>query len=96
MAGVEDIEHGDGGTPEVFALMKEHNVAFCPTLAAGDATSQYAGWKKGADPEPRRGIAQRAVRKIAIQGAAGSCARVRRNTLSPPALVSSQVNGSIG
>jgi imidazolonepropionase-like amidohydrolase len=52
MAGVETIEHGDAGTPEVFRLMKEHGVALCPTLAAGDATSQYAGWKKGEGPEP--------------------------------------------
>ena len=33
LAGVETIEHGDGGTPEVFRLMKEHGVAFCPTLS---------------------------------------------------------------
>jgi imidazolonepropionase-like amidohydrolase len=33
MAGVETIEYGDGGTPEVFRLMKERNVALCPTLA---------------------------------------------------------------
>jgi imidazolonepropionase-like amidohydrolase len=32
LAGVETIEHGNGGTPEVFRLMKEHNVALCPTL----------------------------------------------------------------
>jgi len=52
LAGVETIEHGDAGTPEVFKLMKEHDVALCPTVAAGDATSQYAGWKKGQAPEP--------------------------------------------
>src|SRR5687768_2350771 len=33
LAGVETIEHGDGGTAEVFRLMKERNVALCPTLA---------------------------------------------------------------
>src|SRR5688500_9131590 len=33
LAGVETIEHGDGGTPEVFRLMKERGVAFCPTLS---------------------------------------------------------------
>ena len=33
LAGVETIEHGDGGTPEIFRLMKEHNVALCPTLS---------------------------------------------------------------
>ena len=33
LAGVDTIEHGDGGTPEVFRLMKERGVALCPTLA---------------------------------------------------------------
>jgi len=33
--------------------MVEHRVALCPTLAAGDATSQYAGWRKGEQPEPQ-------------------------------------------
>jgi imidazolonepropionase-like amidohydrolase len=51
-AGISTIEHGDGGTPEIFKLMKEKNVALCPTLAAGDAIQQYRGWKKGIDPEP--------------------------------------------
>ena len=54
MAGVSTIEHGDDGTAEVFKLMKEKNVALCPTLAAGDATTQYRGWKKGTEPEPER------------------------------------------
>lgn len=35
LAGVETIEHGNEGTPEVFKLMVEHRVALCPTLAAG-------------------------------------------------------------
>ena len=54
LAGVETIEHGDGGTPEVFRLMKQRGVALCPTVAATDAISQYRGWKKGQDPEPAR------------------------------------------
>ncbi len=36
LAGVETIEHGDGGSPEVFRLMKEKGVALCPTLSVGD------------------------------------------------------------
>ena len=52
LAGVDTIEHGDDGTPEVFKLMKERGVALCPTVAAGDAVLQYRGWKKGSDPEP--------------------------------------------
>ena len=51
-AGVETIEHGDGGTPETFALMVKHGVVLCPTLAAGDAIAQYSGWRKGVDSEP--------------------------------------------
>jgi len=53
LAGAETIEHGDGGTPDVFKLMVQRHVALCPTLAAGDATSQYAGWRKGEQPEPQ-------------------------------------------
>ena len=53
-AGVSTIEHGDDGNEEVFKLMKERGVALCPTLAAGDAISQYRGWKKGIDAEPAR------------------------------------------
>lgn len=33
LGGVTTIEHGDGGTPEVFKLMKDRNVAWCPTLS---------------------------------------------------------------
>ena len=53
-AGVRTIEHGDGATAETFALMAREGVAFCPTVAAGDAISQYGGWRKGVDPEPAR------------------------------------------
>jgi imidazolonepropionase-like amidohydrolase len=35
LAGVETIEHGGEGTPEVFKLMVEHHVALCPTITAG-------------------------------------------------------------
>ncbi|MTB50966.1 amidohydrolase family protein [Lewinella sp. W8] len=59
LAGVRTIEHGDGGTPEIFALMAEKGVALCPTLAAGDAIMQYRGWKKGQDPEPERIVNKR-------------------------------------
>ena len=66
LAGAETIEHGDGGTPEVFKLMVEHHVALCPTLTAGDATSQYAGWKKGEQPEPPGIARKRASFKAAL------------------------------
>jgi imidazolonepropionase-like amidohydrolase len=66
LAGAETIEHGDGGTPEIFKLMVERDVALCPTLAAGDATTQYAGWKKGQQPEPPGIVRKRASFKAAL------------------------------
>src|SRR4029450_9934976 len=66
LAGAETIEHGDGGTAEVFKLMVERNVAFCPTLAVVDATSQYAGWKKEQQPEPPAIVQKRASFKAAL------------------------------
>ncbi|MDX1332932.1 MAG: amidohydrolase family protein [Robiginitalea sp.] len=50
-AGVETIEHGDGGTAEVFKLMKEHGVVLFPTLAAGDAIERYGGWSGSPDSD---------------------------------------------
>lgn len=66
LGGVETIEHGDGGTPEIFKLMKEKGVGLCPTLAAGDAITQYRGWNKGTDPEPERIQQKRKSFKMAL------------------------------
>jgi len=73
MGGVETIEHGDEGTPEIWKLMVEKNVAYCPTIAAGDATSQYAGWKKGVDPEPARIVRKRETFKAALAAGVKMC-----------------------
>ncbi len=54
LGSVETIEHGDGGTLEIFTMMKEKGIGLCPTLAAGDAITQYRGWNKRKDPEPER------------------------------------------
>lgn len=66
LAGVKTIEHGDGGTAEVFALMAARGVALCPTIAAGDAISQYRGWQKGVDPEPDRIVQKRKSIQLAL------------------------------
>jgi imidazolonepropionase-like amidohydrolase len=50
-AGVDTIEHGYGGTPEIFAAMAARRIALCTTLAASDATSRYRGWD-GNEPAP--------------------------------------------
>ncbi len=51
LGGVETIEHGDGGTPELFRLMKEHGVALCPTLSVAS----------GANVEHKRGVFKAAL-----------------------------------
>jgi imidazolonepropionase-like amidohydrolase len=67
MAGVQTIEHGDGGTPDVFRLMADKDVALCPTLAAGDAILQYNGWKKGAEADPPRIVQKKKSFKQALE-----------------------------
>jgi imidazolonepropionase-like amidohydrolase len=41
LAGADTIEHGYGGTDEIFKMMAEHHVAYLPTLTAPAATSEY-------------------------------------------------------
>ena len=72
-AGVATIEHGDEGDEEVFTLMKEKGVALCPTLAAGDAVLQYAGWKKGIDAEPARITAKKKSFAAALKAGVTIC-----------------------
>jgi imidazolonepropionase-like amidohydrolase len=72
-AGVETIEHGNGGTAEIWKLMIERKVALCPTVAAGDATAQYGGWKKGVDPEPPGIAAKRQSFKAALAAGVTLC-----------------------
>jgi len=73
MAGVETIEHGDGGTPEVFRLMAEKGVALCPTVAAGDAILSYRGWRRNVDPDTPRITEKKASVKAAIAAGVTIC-----------------------
>jgi imidazolonepropionase-like amidohydrolase len=41
VAGVDSIEHGFNGTPEVFKLMASRGVAYLPTLTAEEAYGEY-------------------------------------------------------
>ncbi|HET7620546.1 MAG TPA: amidohydrolase family protein [Gemmatimonadaceae bacterium] len=54
LAGVQTIEHGDGGTPEIFRMMADSGIALCPTIEADEAIASYGGWRKGVDPMPER------------------------------------------
>jgi len=73
VAGVETIEHGDNGTPEVFRMMAEKGVALCPTVAAGDAILSYRGWRRGVDPDTPGITAKKASLKAAIAAGVTIC-----------------------
>jgi imidazolonepropionase-like amidohydrolase len=60
LAGVETIEHGGEGTPEVFKLMAEHHVALCPTITAG------AGPWPPANPDSPAAMRKKASFKAAL------------------------------
>ncbi len=60
LANAATIEHGNEGTPEIFKLMVEHHVAWCPTLTAGSGP-----WPP-ADPESAANVRRRAVFKSAL------------------------------
>jgi imidazolonepropionase-like amidohydrolase len=73
VAGVETIEHGDNGTADVFRLMKERNVCFVPTLAAGDAIQQYRGYRRGTQPEPASLRSKRTSFRAALDAGVTIC-----------------------
>jgi imidazolonepropionase-like amidohydrolase len=51
-AGADTIEHGFGGTPEVFKAMAARHIALCPTLAASEAYARYFQHWNGQEPAP--------------------------------------------
>ncbi len=52
LAGVDTIEHGYGGTPEIFRMMAERGIALCPTLGASEAYARYFQHWNGQEPAP--------------------------------------------
>ncbi|HEX4799759.1 MAG TPA: amidohydrolase family protein, partial [Sphingomicrobium sp.] len=50
IAGVDTIEHGYQGTPEVFKLMHDKGIALCPTIAASEAYARYFQHWNGQEP----------------------------------------------
>jgi imidazolonepropionase-like amidohydrolase len=74
LAGVDTIEHGYGGTDEVFKLMAERGVAFFPTLAAEEAYSEYfQGHRRGQAPTADMQTAARAFQSALRNGVTVGC-----------------------
>lgn len=76
LAGVDTIEHGYGGSEATFKLMAERKVAYFPTLAAPEATSEYfQKHVRGGAPTPSMQAAARAfqlARKAGVTIGLGS------------------------
>jgi imidazolonepropionase-like amidohydrolase len=73
LAGVNTIEHGDAGTPEVFRMMAERGIGFCPTLAVTEATRRYSGWQKGIDPDPAAVVRKKQAFQMALAAGVPMC-----------------------
>jgi imidazolonepropionase-like amidohydrolase len=52
LAGVDTIEHGYNGTPEIFKMMHDRGTALCPTIAASEAYARYFEHWNGEEPAP--------------------------------------------
>ena len=51
-AGVDTIEHGYGGTADIFKAMAAKHIALCPTIAASEAYARYFEHWNGQEPAP--------------------------------------------
>jgi imidazolonepropionase-like amidohydrolase len=78
-AGVNTIEHGYGASRETLQLMKDRGITLCPTMAAAEAVSLYAGWKSEQPPPPAIKASRdsfKMAREIGVKIACGSDAGV--------------------
>jgi imidazolonepropionase-like amidohydrolase len=73
LAGVDTVEHGYGGTPEVFKMMHQRGTALCPTIAASEAYATYfQGWN-GKEPAPESVEENRRSFRLAMQAGVPIC-----------------------
>lgn len=73
LAGANTIEHGYGGTAEVFRLMRERDVALCPTLAASEAYARYFDKWDGREPAPESVQESRRAFQLAMNAGVPIC-----------------------
>jgi imidazolonepropionase-like amidohydrolase len=73
LAGADTIEHGYGGTADVFKLMHDRGVALCPTLAASEAYARYFEHWNGQEPAPESVQENRRSFKLAMKASVPIC-----------------------
>jgi imidazolonepropionase-like amidohydrolase len=72
-AGADTIEHGYGGTPEVFNAMAARGIALCPTIAASEAYARYFQHWNGQEPAPESVQENRHSFQLAIKAGVPIC-----------------------
>jgi imidazolonepropionase-like amidohydrolase len=73
LAGVDTVEHGYGGTAEVFKMMHDRGIALCPTIAASEAYARYfQGWN-GEEPAPESVQQNRHTFQLAMKAGVPIC-----------------------
>ncbi|HWC56429.1 MAG TPA: amidohydrolase family protein, partial [Sphingomicrobium sp.] len=73
LAGVDTIEHGYQGTPEVFKLMASKGIALCPTIAASEAYARYFQNWNGHEPAPESVQENRRSFQLAMKSGVPIC-----------------------
>jgi imidazolonepropionase-like amidohydrolase len=72
-AGVVTIEHGYGGTADVFKAMAAKHIALCPTIAASEAYARYFQHWNGQEPAPESVQENRRSFRLALQAGVPIC-----------------------
>ena len=73
LAGVDTVEHGYGGTPEIFKMMHDRGTGYCPTLGASEAYARYfQGWN-GQEPAPESVQENRRAFQMAMKAGVKIC-----------------------
>ncbi|HEY6048647.1 MAG TPA: amidohydrolase family protein [Sphingomicrobium sp.] len=73
LVGVDTIEHGYGGTPDVFKMMAARHIALCPTIAASEAYARYFQNWNGQEPAPESVQENRRSFRMAMQAGVPIC-----------------------
>lgn len=72
-AGADTIEHGYGGTWDVFRLMAAKGTALCPTLGASEAYARYFQHWNGQEPAPESVRENRRSFQLAMKAGVTIC-----------------------
>ena len=72
-AGADTLEHGYGGTADVFKAMAARHIALCPTIAASEAYARYFEHWNGQEPAPESVQQNRRSFQLAVKAGVPIC-----------------------